>query len=73
MPVCGTCRPAMPATCGSSSRISSRPESAHTREPVGPPAPLQLVQRRQPAGLGGDHDLAAALVRHAVLLAPGGT
>ena len=69
MPVCGTCRPAIPATDGSYSRISSGDRSRRIPvEAVGPAASLELVERGKLARLGRDDDLAAALVRHAVLL-----
>ena len=45
------------------------PEPPHAVEAVRAPAALELVERRQLASRRGDDDLAAALVRHAVLLA----
>src|SRR5262249_46441570 len=44
-------------------------EPAHAVQPVGAPAPLELIERWQLGRPRGDDQLAAALVRHAVLLA----
>ena len=58
----------MPAQCGSISLICSGP-ILRDRQAVGEAALEQVVEQRQFPLFGGDDDLAADIVRDAVLLA----